>query len=99
AAHDLIARTFTDLVHGNGPLEGKPSRFGATQFLEMPAAAERIADIMRVGANVKAFAAVDGEIEFRHRDPIDAVAIDVNKARFAFHHLALPGQLIKWHAA
>ena len=58
-----------------------------------------LADLVRVSANVETFAAENAEVDVWQRDFVDAVAIDVNKTRFAFDHFSLAGQLIKGHAA
>ena len=75
----------------------RPTR--AAQFFQMRAAAERLADVMRVSADIKALAAEHGEIDLRRRDPIDPVTIDVHEARLALDHLALARQLVERHAA
>ena len=52
-------------LHGDGSVDAEPAGLGPAQILEVRAAAERLADVERVGANVKAFAADDAEIDFR----------------------------------
>ena len=65
----------------------------------MRAAAERFADVVHVGADVKAFAAQDGEIDFGRCDAVDRVAIDVDEARLALDHFSLARQFVERHAA
>src|ERR1051325_635707 len=67
--------------------------------MEMRAATERLADIVGVGAHVKAFAAHDAEIYFRQRDSINAVAVNVHETRLAFDDLSLAREFIKRNAA
>ena len=64
----------------------------------MRAAAEHSANVVGVGPHVEAFAAFDGEVDARQGDAVDAVAVDMHKARFADHFLPLSGKLIEWHA-
>src|SRR5688572_8948410 len=65
----------------------------------MRPAAERLADIMRVGANVETLAANDAEIDFRRGDPPDRIAIDMHQPRLALHGFSLPREFVKRHAA
>src|SRR4051812_18884271 len=46
----------------NGTVDVKPTRLRPPQVLEMRAAAEGLADVVRIGPDVKAFAANDREI-------------------------------------
>src|SRR5438477_9990173 len=64
----------------------------------MRAAAEKLADIMHVGAHIEPFAAQDAEIDFRQHDPIDCVAIDVHQSRLSLDYFALARQLVERYA-
>ena len=74
------------------------SRPGATQGAEMRAAAELRSNVMGVGANIKALAAHDAEINFRQRDARDLVIENMNETWIALDGLALTGQLVERHA-
>ena len=65
----------------------------------MPAATERFADVVNIGADIKAFAAQHGEIDFGQCDSVDRVAVDVHQAWLALHDFSLARQLIQRHAA
>src|ERR1700726_3173754 len=64
----------------------------------MPAAAECLADFVRVSANIKSLAAQNTEVDVRNGDVIDRVAINVNKSRFAFDDLSLSREFVERHA-
>ncbi len=64
----------------------------------MSAAAKHFADIVRVGPNVKTFAAHHAEIDLWQADPVNGVAINVDKAGLALHHFSLPRQFVERHA-
>jgi hypothetical protein len=61
----------------------------APQRFQVRAAAEFLADVMYIRANVKTFAAKDAEIDFWQRDSIHIVTINMNKARLALDHFSL----------
>src|SRR5438067_12736110 len=65
----------------------------------MRAAAESFADVVSVGANIKSFATQHAEIDFGQFDPVDCVAIYMDKAWLALHDFSLTRQLIQRHAA
>src|SRR3954463_11978279 len=48
-------------------IDRKPAGLCPPQILEMSAAPEGVADVVGVGADIKSFAANDGEIDFRQR--------------------------------
>ena len=59
----------------------------------------RLADVVRVGADIKTFAAKTREIDFRRGDAIDGVAIDMHESRLALDHFSLSRQFIKRNTA
>ena len=65
----------------------------------MRAAAKQLADVVRVGANIKTFAAQHAEIDFRQPNPVDCVAINMNEPRLALDHFSLARQFVERHAA
>ena len=52
----------------------KVARFEAAELDEVRAAAEVLADVVAVGADVEAFAALDAEFDEGQRDFVDDVA-------------------------
>src|ERR1041385_1862868 len=49
----------------------EPSRFRSSKILQVRPATERFADVVRVGANVEAFAANHREIDLGRSEPVD----------------------------
>ena len=88
-----------EFIDRDRAVDAESPGFRPPQILQMRTATERLADIVRVGANIKAFAADHAEIDFRRSDPIDRVAIDVHQARFALDHFSLARQFVERHAA
>ena len=64
----------------------------------MSAAAEFLPDVVGVGANIKTLAANDAKIDFRQADRLNLMGVDMHEAWFAFHGLALAGELVERHA-
>ena len=71
---------------------------GAAQGAEVRAAAEFLPDLVRVGADVEAFAAYDAEIDLRELDAGDFTIVNAHEARFALHDLALAGEFVEGDA-
>src|SRR3984893_14766152 len=65
----------------------------------MSSAAKCLADIVCIGANVKALAADDTKIDFRRRDPADRITIYVHEARLALDDFSLAREFVEWNAA
>ena len=64
----------------------------------MCAATEILADVVGIGANIETLAANDAKIDFRQADGLNLMGVDMHKARFALHGLALAGELVERHA-
>src|SRR6266699_6763817 len=97
AENFLPSRVF-DLIDRDRVRDIEPAGFCPAQRFQVGAAAEGLADVMYVGANIEAFAAQDAEVDFGQRDAINRVAIDVHQARFALYDFSLARQLVKRHA-
>ena len=54
---------------------------------------------MRVGANVEPFATKNAEVDIGQCDAINAVAVDMNKARLALDDFSLPRKFVERDAA
>ena len=67
-----------DLIDRDRVRDIEPPRFHSSQRIEMGAATEFRADVVRVSSNIKTFAADNGEIDSRQGDPIDGVAVNVD---------------------
>src|ERR1700730_6986738 len=65
----------------------------------MRAATERLANVVSVGAHIKAFAAKHTEIDLGPGNSIDIVTRDMHQARFALDHFSLACQFIERYAA
>src|SRR4029077_3710753 len=98
-SHNFLPRRGFDFINGDRSNEIEPPGFYAAQRLQMRATTEEFTDVMHVRANIKTLAAQDTEIDFRRRDSVDRVAINVDEARFALNHLSLAGQFVERHAA
>ena len=92
-------RRVSDLVNGDRLGDIEAAGFRAAKRFQMRAATEHFANVVNIGANIKAFAAQDAEIDFGRCDSVDSVAIDVNEAWLALHNFSLARQLIQRHAA
>src|SRR5439155_24399107 len=67
-----------DLIDRDRVRDIEPPRFHSSQRIEMGAATEFRADVVRVSSNIKTFAADNGEIDSSQGDPIDGVAVNVD---------------------
>src|ERR1700730_12796269 len=86
-------------IHRDGSVHAEPAGFRPPQILEMRSATERLADIVRVGPNVKALAANHAEINFRRLDPVDRIPINMHQAWFALDGFSLAGKFVERNAA
>src|SRR5215467_4937185 len=62
---NVLARRVLDLVDSDRVGYVETSGFGPAKRFQMRAATERLADVVSIGANIKAFAAQHAEIDFR----------------------------------
>jgi hypothetical protein len=99
AAEDFLARRVCDLMNSDRLSDIETTGFCAPQRFQVRAATELFADVVDIGANVKTFAAKDAEIDFRRRNSIYAVTIDMNEARLALNHFSLARKFVERYAA
>jgi len=99
ATENFFAGRVSDLIHTHRLSDLKAARLCAPQRFQVRAATKLFADIMDIRANIKTFAAKDAEIDFRQRDSIDTVTINMNEARLAVDHFSLARQFIEGHTA
>lgn len=95
-----VAAALLEIVKGD-ELAGEEAEVAGTcaaQGAEVRAAAELLADIVRISADVKALAAHDAEVHFGQLDARDLTVKDAHETRFALHLLALARQLVEGHA-
>ena len=86
-------------VPTEGAFEGEVAGLEAAELDEMRAAAEVLPDVMAIGADVKALAALDAKFNQRKRDVVDDVGVDVDEARLALDGLAGAGEFVERDAA
>ena len=82
-----------------GAFEGEVARLEAAELHEVRAAAKVLADVVAIGADIKALAALNAEFDERQRDLVDVIGTDVDEARFALDGLASAGEFVERHAA
>src|SRR5438034_1064930 len=99
AAENLFARRIFNLVDTDRLSEIETTGFCAPQRFQVCAATELLADVMHICANIKTLAAKDAEVDFRQRDSIDTVTINMNEARLALDYFSLARQFVEWHTA
>lgn len=91
-------RSGFEFINGDGTFHAEASRFGAAKCLEVGPATEFRADFVSVGANVKSLAADNTKVNFRGSYGENLMGVNVHKAGFAFHDLALTGEFVERHA-
>src|SRR3954467_7696095 len=95
---NLVRHRVFDLVDSNRIGDVEAAGFRTSKRFQMRAATEHFADVVSVGADIKAFAAQHAEIDFGQCDPVDRIAIDVDKAWLALHYFSFARQLVQRHA-
>ena len=98
-AEDFFARRALDLINTDRLSDIKTTGLCAPQRFQVCAATELLADVMHICANIKTLAAKDAEVDFRQRDSIDTVTINMNEARLALDYFSLARQFVEWHTA
>jgi len=85
-----------------GPADGlgklEVSRAGADERGHMAPAAQHLAEVVAVGADIKSLGAMDPKTDDGERDFQDFVFIDAHLAGGAFNGFSFPGQLVKRNA-
>ena len=64
----------------------------------MGAAAEFLADVVGVGADIEALGAVDGEVDIGQCDAADLVSGDAHRAWLTFDDFAFAREFVEWYA-
>src|SRR5207237_1854663 len=98
STQDLFARCIFDLINTDRLSDIKTTGPCAPQRFQVRAAAEFLANVMYIRANIKTFAAKEAEIDFWQRDSIHIVTINMNKARLALDPFSLARYLLDRHA-